>query len=316
MLTLQALEAVAEDVQVQGRVDDEPLRPVVDERAVPARSHELGGLRRAQQASVGDAARREGGIVRSGNREPVVVVRALSAVRRRSRAESGAESERGREPVAVDPHEGVPEPMHAAVAAVTRAGTGADLGRSRGPADVDAGRDAGYEAVCEPRAAAGVVAPRQRLLQVAKLEALLHRVRPPNRVHHAVAVREEEPSLCPHCLLDHRHRRARVVAAVDHPLKRPDQTFACCIGQKRPAGSEVHRRRRLVAAAREQDGGREQGRGTNHGGEHEEDGPARAALLTLVLPYLIVNVALPVVWFPAMSVASQRNSVVVVTTND
>ena len=28
----------------------------------------------------------------------------------------------------------------------------------------------------------------------------------------------------------------------------------------------------------------------------------------------IMNVALPVVWFPAMSVASQRNSVVVVTT--
>ena len=43
---------------------------------------------------------------------------------------------------------------------------------------------------------------------------------------------------------------------------------------------------------------------------------SRAALPFVVLTYLIVNVALPVVWFPAMSVASQRNSVVVVTTND
>ena len=73
----------------------------------------------------------------------------------------------------------------------------------------------------------------------------------------------------------------------------------------------------LAAAPREHDRGGKQGGEAEPGGEQEEGGPARrSALPFLVLPYLIVNVALPVVWFPAMSVASQRNSVVVVTTND
>jgi hypothetical protein len=136
-------------------------------------------------------------------------------------------------------------------------------------------------------------------------------------VHDAVTVREDESTLGPNGRFDRRHRRARVVPAVDDSLERADQTVAGCVGQESPALAEVDRRGRLVAAAtRDQDGGCEQGRSAERGGEKKEGGPARAALLLPVVPYLIVNVALPVVWFPAMSVASQRNSVVVVTTND
>ena len=81
---------------------------------------------------------------------------------------------------------------------------------------------------------------------------------------------------------------------------------------------EVDRRGRLViAAAREQDGGCDQGRGTERCGEQEEGGPARGPPSCFSsCATLIWNVVLPVVWFPAMSVASQRNSVVFVTTND
>ena len=180
------------------------------------------------------------------------------------------------------------------------------------------GATPGDETVGEPGAAARVVAARQPLLQVAQVELLLQRVRPPHRVHHAVAVREDEPSFGAHRVLDRRHRGARVVTAVDDLLERPGEAVARCVGQERPARSELDRRGRLVAAAaREQDGGRDERRGTERGGEQDEGGPARrAALPFLVLRYLIWNVVLPVVWFPAMSVASQRNSVVFVTTND
>ena len=42
------------------RVDDDPLRPVVDERAVPARTHELGRLRGTERARIGGGVRAEG----------------------------------------------------------------------------------------------------------------------------------------------------------------------------------------------------------------------------------------------------------------
>jgi len=133
-----------------------------------------------------------------------------------------------------------------------------------------------------------------------------------------VAVREDEPAFGAHRVFDRRHRGARVVTAVDDLLERPREAVARCIGQERPARSEIDRLGGLVAAAaREQDGGCDQRRGTERCGEEDEGGPAlRAALAFLVLPYLIWNVVLPVVWFPAMSVASHRNSVVFVTTND
>ena len=86
-LALKSLELVAEDVEVNGRVDDDPLRPVVDERAVPARPHELGRLRRTQLPNVGDGVGRKRGVVGAGDGEPVVVVRALGAIRRGPRAE-------------------------------------------------------------------------------------------------------------------------------------------------------------------------------------------------------------------------------------
>ena len=90
------------------------------------------------------------------------------------------------------------------------------------------------------------------------------------------------------------------------------------LGEQPAAPVELDRGGRLVAPlSRDQDNCDEQGRGAERSGEKEEGGPEpRAALRFLVLPYLIWNVALPVVLFPAMSVASQRNSVVVVTTND
>ena len=169
----------------------------------------------------------------------------------------------------------------------------------------------------EPGAAAGIVAAREHVLQVGERETLVDRVRPPHRVHDPVAAREHEPALRPRGRLDRRHRRTRVVPAGDDALERPDQAVLGRVGQQPPAGAEVDRLRLIVAAtAREQHRGRDERRGAERRGKQEEGGPARAALPFLVLLYLIVNVALPVVWFPAMSVASQRNSVVVETTND
>ena len=52
----------------------------------------------------------------------------------------------------------------------------------------------------------------------------------------------------------------------------------------------------VAALSRDQDNCEEQGRGAERPGEKEEGGPGpRAALPFLVLPYLIWNVALPVV---------------------
>ena len=128
-----------------------------------------------------------------------------------------------------------------------------------------------------------------------------------------------KPRSRPHGRLDRRHRRPRIVPAFDDAFERADQAVPGRVGEQPTAGAEIDGfgRRIVAAAAREQHRGRHERRRAERGGKQEEEGgPARAALLVLALPYLIVNVALPVVWFPAMSVASQRNSVVVVTTND
>ena len=141
-LALEAVELAAEDVEVDRRVDDEPLRPVVDERAVPARTNELGRLRGAERPGIRVRTRGERRLVGADDREPVVVVGALCAVGRRAPPEGAAERERRSEPVAVDAHECMPEPVHAAVAAVPRAGVRADLGRVARPPRVDRRRHA------------------------------------------------------------------------------------------------------------------------------------------------------------------------------
>jgi hypothetical protein len=130
-----------------------------------------------------------------------------------------------------------------------------------------------------------------------------------------VTAREHEATLRPYGSLDRCHLRARVVTARDGALELADEAALRRLGQQPPAGAEVDRFGRIVAAAAgEQDRGREDRRSSERGGKQKGGGPARATPLFLVPLYLIVNVALPVVWFPAMSVASQRNSVVVVTT--
>ena len=246
------------------------------------------------------------------------MVRALGAVGRRTGPERTAQRQRRRQVVAVDPHERVPEPVHAAVAAISGAGVGADLGRLARPPRVDRRRDAGDEPVREPGAAAGIVAAREHVLQVGEREALVDRVRPPDRVHDPVAAREHEPALRPHGRLDRRHRRTRVVPAFDDALERADQAVLGRVGQQPTAGAEVDRlgRRSSPPPRASSTAAVTSAAAPSAAASRKEGGPARAALLVLVLPYLIVNVALPVVWFPAMSVASQRNSVVVVTTND
>ena len=258
-------------------------------------------------------------LVRAGDGEPVVVVRTLGAVGRRSGSERTAQRQRGRQVVVVDAHERVSETVHAAVAAISGAGVRADLGRLARPPRIDRRRDARHEPVREPGTAAGIVTAREHVLQVGERQALVDRVRPPDRVHDPVAAREHEPALRSNRRLDRRHRRARVVPACDDALEGADQAVLGRVGQQSTTGAEVDRGGRRLAA----DAAREQHRGRARAPPRRAPRrPGRGAArrgppsLYLVLTYLIVNVALPVVWFPAMSVASQRNSVVVVTTND
>ena len=302
---------------MHGRVDDDPFGPVVDERAVPAGTNERRRLSAAQVARVGDCAGTKFGFVRSRNGEPVVVVGALRAVRR-GRPECAAEGKRRRQAVAVDPHEGVPETVNAAVAAVARARVRANGRRLARPPDVDRGRHPCDEPVREPGAAARVVTAREHVLEVAEREALVHGVRPPNRMHDPVTVGEHEAALPPDRPLDRGHRRPRVARVCHEQLEFPGNAVARRLGKHAAAAAEVDGGGRAVGVVpREQGDRRDQSRGAERRGKKEEGGPEpRATLPFVVLPYLIWNVALPVVWFPAMSVASQRNSVVSVTTND
>ena len=216
------------------------------------------------------------------------------------------------------PHEGVAETVDAAVAAVARTGVRADAGRLAGPPDVDRRRHACDEPVGEPGAAARVVAARQGVLEIGQCQAFVDGVRPPDGVHHSVAGGKHEAALAPDGQLDRADRRPWVVGTRDELLELPRDAIAPRVADEAAAPLEVDGSSRLVAAVVHEDDGRcKHGRADKRRGEKQEGGPEpRAALVFVLLPYLIWNVALPVVWFPAMSVASQRNSVVVVTTND
>ena len=133
-----------------------------------------------------------------------------------------------------------------------------------------------------------------------------------------MAVREHEAALTPDSTLDRGDRGPWVVSVGDEPLELPRDAVAPAVGEEAAAPVEVEGGGGDVTAVlREEHDRRERDRAGEDCGDEEEGGPeARAALAFVLLPYLIWNVALPVAWFPAMSVASQRNSVVVVTTND
>jgi hypothetical protein len=132
-----------------------------------------------------------------------------------------------------------------------------------------------------------------------------------------VAIGEHEAALAPDGQLDRADRGPWVISAADEPLEFPRHAVAPRVADEAPAPFEVHGSRLVAAVLHEDDGRGKNGCAAERYGEKEEGGPeSRAALLFVILPYLIWNVALPVVWFPAMSVASQRNSVVFVTTND
>ena len=134
-----------------------------------------------------------------------------------------------------------------------------------------------------------------------------------------MATREDEAALGARRRLDRGHRGPWILTVADDIAERPRQALARRLVQEPATGPEVHSRDRLVAAVLCEQGGDEdnQRRGSERSGEEEPGGPpGRAARVVFLLTYLISNFALPVVWLPAMSVASQRNSVVVLTTND
>ena len=317
-LALQARELPAEHLEVLRRVDDDSGGTIVDEGAIPAGPHEALRLRRAERARVAYGRSGQRRLVHPDDREPVVVVGALRAVRR-GLAERAAQVERGLEPVAVEAHERMAEPVDAAVALVAGACVLADRSRLARPPYIDRRRDAGHEPVGEACAATGVVAARQHVLQVGELEIAVERVRAPDGVHDAVAVREHETALRSHRALDRRHRRPRVLAVSDDLAERPRQALLRRLREKASAGPEVDGGDRLVAAVpREQDDGDgDHGRRAERGGEKELGGPPwRAAQRFLRRYFLIRNFAWPVDVFPLMSVAIHLNVVVAETTND
>ena len=170
-------------------------------------------------ARAGDRPPSERCVVRTDHGEPVVVVGALRAVGRHVGAEGGAERQRGREVVAVEPHERVAEAVHAAVALPPRGGPRADAGCLGGAGRVDVARGLGDHPVGEAGAAAGVVAARQVVHEVREGDAFLARVGAPDGVHHDVAVREHPAALARREIRDRLHAGARVVSPVDDDLE-------------------------------------------------------------------------------------------------
>ena len=133
-----------------------------------------------------------------------------------------------------------------------------------------------------------------------------------------MAVGEHEATLAPDSPFDRGDRRPWVVSAGDESLELPRDAVPPRLANDAAAPVEIDGRGRGVTAVpRQEHDCRQDGRAGEGCSEKNEGGPAsRAALSFVILRYLIWNVALPVVWFPAMSVASHRNSVVFVTTND
>ena len=137
-------------------------------------------------------------------------------------------------------------------------------------------------------------------------------------MHDPVTVGEDEAALPPDCTVNRGDPGAGVVGTGHHPLELPRDAVTRGLGEEAAALVEVDcGRSGVTSVPRKEHDRREDCDAAECGGEKQEGGPEpRAALLFVTLAYLIWNVALPVVWFPAMSVASQRNSVVFVTTND
>ena len=238
-LALEPDEPSAQHLEVLRRVGHDSRRPVVDEGAVPARAHERCRLAPAELLRVGDRRSGQGCVVDTDNSEPVVVIRALRAIGRHLRAESGAEGERRLQPVVVDPHERMPEPVDAAVAPVAGRLVRADRRRLARLPRIDRRRHARDEPVREARTAAGIVAPRQVVLQVGERRILLERVGPPDRVHDAVAAREQKAALPPDGPLDRRDRRPGVVPVAHDRLEAADPAVLHVVAQEAAAFAEV-----------------------------------------------------------------------------
>ena len=193
-LALEAVEAAAQVLDLRGRLHA-GARGGLHERAVPARPHELRGLRAAQRARLGHGVLGLGRGVDAVHREPVVVVDALRAVRRGAGAELPAHLQRGCDRVVVQAHERVPEAVRARVALVARLGLGAELVGHRRALALDLRRDRGDEAVGVAGRAARVVGRGQVVHQLRQRQLGAQRVLARDRVHDPVAVGEQEAGL-------------------------------------------------------------------------------------------------------------------------
>ena len=172
--------------------------------------------------------------------------------------------------------------------------------------------------MCEAGAAAGVVGARQVVLQVGERCVPLERIRAPDRVHDAVAVRENEPALAPDGPLDRGDGGPRIVFALDERLERARPAVTRGVGEETPAPLDVDRKRVLLLVRPQQEQSERESQGDQpRGGQQEEaSGPPRRAARSGLLLYLIWNFACPVEVLPLMSVASHLNVVVVLTTKD
>jgi hypothetical protein len=115
---------------------------------------------------------------------------ALGAVRRLG-AKRRAEVERGRQILAYEPHEGVPEAVDAAVAPAAGVRLVADGRGGRGVAEVDLRRDPRDEAVREARRATGLVGLRQVGHQVLERDLVRGGVLASNGVHEPVTLTQK-----------------------------------------------------------------------------------------------------------------------------
>ena len=198
-----------------------------------------------------DRSGRQAGLVGADDSEPVVVVGPLRAVGRQPRPESAAQVERGRQTVCMDPHERVPETVHAAVALIARAGLRAHGCRFARSTRIDLRADTGDQAVRETSTAARIVALRQVVHQRRERHAALMRIRATYRVHQSVAAREEEASLAPGGVRDCLHRRPGIVPALHRRQELVRPAVPRGVGKEVPATLELDDRGRggrLVSA--------------------------------------------------------------------